>query len=71
MDDYLGIGPLRANCLGQDIAGRWVKLNSDVFARTGKLMEKYNVVDTHLQAGGGNMVARTDLAGQTEFYSHL
>ena len=28
-------------------------LNTDVFKRTGKLMEKYNVVDTHLEAGGG------------------
>jgi alpha,alpha-trehalase len=30
-----------------------VKLNADVFERTGKLMEKYNVADTHLEAGGG------------------
>ena len=39
--------------LARDIAQRWVKLNADVFTRTGKLMEKYNVVDTHLDAGGG------------------
>jgi len=39
--------------LARDIAGRWVKLNVEVFERTGKLMEKYNVVDTHLEAGGG------------------
>ncbi len=39
--------------LARDIAQRWVKLNTDVFKRTGKLMEKYNVVDTHLEAGGG------------------
>ena len=32
---------------------RWVKLNKDVYSRTGKLMEKYNVLDTHLEAGGG------------------
>jgi alpha,alpha-trehalase len=32
---------------------RWVKLNKDVYSRTGKLMEKYNVLDTHLDAGGG------------------
>jgi alpha,alpha-trehalase len=36
-----------------EIAQRWIKLNTDVFKRTGKLMEKYNVVDTHLEAGGG------------------
>ncbi|HEV8286516.1 MAG TPA: alpha,alpha-trehalase TreF [Chitinophagaceae bacterium] len=39
--------------LARDIAQRWVKLNADVFQRTGKLMEKYNVADTHLEAGGG------------------
>jgi alpha,alpha-trehalase len=39
--------------LAKDIAQRWMKLNNDVFLRTGKLMEKYNVVNTHLDAGGG------------------
>jgi alpha,alpha-trehalase len=39
--------------LAADIAGRWIKLNTEVFKRTGKLMEKYNVIDTALEAGGG------------------
>jgi alpha,alpha-trehalase len=39
--------------LAGKIARRWIQLNTDVFKRTGKLMEKYNVVDTHLEAGGG------------------
>lgn len=39
--------------LAKTIATRWLKLNADVFKRTGKLMEKYNVVDTNLEAGGG------------------
>lgn len=42
----------------KDIAQRWVKLNIDVFKRTGKLMEKYNVVDTHLEAGGGEYASQ-------------
>ena len=41
------------NDLAAEIAERWIRLNTDVFKRTGKLMEKYNVVDTHLEAGGG------------------
>jgi alpha,alpha-trehalase len=41
------------NDLAADIARRWIKLNNDVYQRTGKLMEKYNVTDTHLEAGGG------------------
>ncbi|MBL7732034.1 MAG: alpha,alpha-trehalase TreF [Chitinophagaceae bacterium] len=39
--------------LAGKIAERWIRLNTDVFSRTGKMMEKYNVVDTHLEAGGG------------------
>lgn len=39
--------------IAKDIATRWIKLNTDVYNRTGKLMEKYNVVDTKLEAGGG------------------
>ncbi len=39
--------------LAKEIAHRWMKLNADVFKRTGKLMEKYNVVNTDLDAGGG------------------
>ncbi|WP_276480640.1 alpha,alpha-trehalase TreF [Paraflavitalea pollutisoli] len=47
--------------LARDIADRWMKLNIEVFQRTGKLMEKYNVVDTKLEAGGG------EYAGQDGF----
>ena len=39
--------------LAAEIAKRWVQLNIKVFKATGKLMEKYNVVDTNLLAGGG------------------
>ena len=39
--------------LASEIAHRWVALNVKVYKATGKLMEKYNVVDTHLEAGGG------------------
>jgi len=39
--------------LARTIATRWVRLNAAVFQQTGKLMEKYNVVDTGLTAGGG------------------
>jgi alpha,alpha-trehalase len=39
--------------LAEKIALRWIDLNEKVFARTGKMMEKYNVVDMNLDAGGG------------------
>jgi alpha,alpha-trehalase len=37
----------------KDAAEKWVKLNKAVYDRTGKLLEKYNVMDIHLEAGGG------------------
>ena len=37
----------------KDIAARWVALNEKVYTNTGKMMEKYNVVDSKLDAGGG------------------
>ncbi|WP_207534977.1 alpha,alpha-trehalase TreF [Desertivirga arenae] len=39
--------------LAMEISRRWVSLNIKVFNRSGKLMEKYNVVDTTQVAGGG------------------
>ena len=39
--------------LAKEIARRWTALNEKVFQRTGKMMEKYNVIDTTLEAGGG------------------
>ncbi|MBY0535669.1 MAG: hypothetical protein K2P88_07450 [Chitinophagaceae bacterium] len=39
--------------LAKEIGTRWVAINRQVFARTGKMMEKYNVVDVSLEAGGG------------------
>lgn len=37
-------------CEGRD---RWLALNDKVFKATGKMMEKYNVVDASLTTGGG------------------
>ncbi|WP_266204230.1 alpha,alpha-trehalase TreF [Pontibacter kalidii] len=39
--------------LADTVAQRWAELNVTVFRNTGKLMEKYNVTDISLQAGGG------------------
>ena len=50
--------------LAIDIAGKWIQLNTDVFNRTGKLMEKYNVVDTPLKQAVVNIRDRMVLAGR-------
>ncbi len=41
------------NDLGLKGVERWLKRNNEVFKATGKMMEKYNVADTELLAGGG------------------
>ena len=35
------------------IRSRWIDLNQKVYRNTGKMMEKYNVEDLSLSAGGG------------------
>ena len=39
--------------LAKEIARRWMNINEKVYANTGKMMEKYNIVATDLTAGGG------------------
>ncbi len=39
--------------LGEEATDRWLRRNRQVYKATGKMMEKYNVVDTSLLAGGG------------------
>lgn len=39
--------------LANDVKKRWVDLNTKVYKRTGKMLEKYNVEDLSLTAGGG------------------
>lgn len=48
-----GLEHYQQNSLARTVATRWITLNQDVFQQTGKLMEKYNVVDTKAKAGGG------------------
>ena len=37
----------------EELAKRWINLNESTFAETGKLLEKYNVMDMDCEAGGG------------------
>jgi alpha,alpha-trehalase len=39
--------------LARDIALRWMKLNADVFKRSGKLLDRYNVADTASEFNNG------------------
>jgi len=53
-----GLENYNYHTLGKDIATRWVNLNKKVYKTTGKLMEKYNVVDLNLKAGGGEYASQ-------------
>lgn len=39
--------------LADEISLRWIKVCTDVYQRTGKMLEKYNVEDLSLEGGGG------------------
>ena len=41
------------NDLADEVKKRWTTLNIRVYKNTGKLLEKYNVVDVDLESGGG------------------
>ena len=48
-----GLQTYGLNDLANEITSRWLHLNDRVYKRTGKMLEKYNVIDTTLVAGGG------------------
>lgn len=48
-----GLSNYKKEQLSREIARRWSEQNIRVFNKTGKLLEKYNVTDTTLIAGGG------------------
>ncbi len=50
---YKGLVNYHFDHLANTIRSRWMHLNQKVFHHTGKMMEKYNVVDLSKKAGGG------------------
>lgn len=50
---YKGLLNYDFDNLAAEARRRWMTLNENVFAATGKMMEKYNVEDLSLPAGGG------------------
>jgi alpha,alpha-trehalase len=48
-----GLRQYGQTALAGDIRNRWVALNEKVYRNTGKMVEKYNVMDMTLDAGGG------------------
>lgn len=50
---YVGLRNYAFYDTAEELKKRWIALNDEVFKETGKMMEKYNVVDTDSPAGGG------------------
>jgi len=50
---FVGLKNYGHEDLAREIASRWVALNEKVYDTTGKFVEKYNVEDLSLEAGGG------------------
>jgi alpha,alpha-trehalase len=50
---YKGLKNYQHDKLADEIRRRWLRQNERVYEATGKMMEKYNVMDTTLIAGGG------------------
>jgi alpha,alpha-trehalase len=48
-----GLEYYHENLLAGTIKERWLNLNKDVYKKTFKMMEKYNVVDLSKEGGGG------------------
>lgn len=48
-----GLRNYKIDALASEISERWLKLNSNVYNRTYKMLEKYNVEDLSKESGGG------------------
>lgn len=50
---YRGLLQYGHTALAEQLRQNWMRLNEKTYAETGKMMEKYNVMDSGLKAGGG------------------
>ncbi|TVR26960.1 MAG: alpha,alpha-trehalase TreF [Balneolaceae bacterium] len=49
----IGLQNYGLNDLADEIRNRWLRMNEEVYQRSGKLVEKYNVSDISQEGGGG------------------
>ncbi len=49
----MGLRNYSFHSLAKTIKNNWLALNEKIYRNTGKMLEKYNVVDPHLATGGG------------------
>ncbi|MCB7479731.1 alpha,alpha-trehalase TreF [Christiangramia sediminis] len=71
---WLSIQGLRnydQNDLAGEIKSRWLKLNKDVYGRTYKMLEKYNVEDLSKESGGGEYPTQDGFGWTNGVYQKL
>jgi alpha,alpha-trehalase len=68
---YRGLVTYGFQATANDARDRWLALNDKVFQSTGKMMEKYNVVDAALTTGGGKYPNQDGFGWTNGVYLHL
>ena len=66
-----GLENYNQNELAEEIKSRWLKLNTDVYNRTFKMLEKYNVEDLSKESGGGEYPTQDGFGWTNGVYQKL
>ncbi|SDR96408.1 alpha,alpha-trehalase TreF [Gramella sp. MAR_2010_147] len=66
-----GLQNYNKNKLAEKISSRWLKLNKDVYGRTYKMLEKYNVEDLTKESGGGEYPTQDGFGWTNGVYQKL
>jgi alpha,alpha-trehalase len=67
----MGLKNYGFNRLADEITGRWLNLVDHVFQQTGKLVEKYNVIDLDRENAGGDYAQQDGYGWTNGVYSAL
>ncbi len=68
---YQGLENYGFTAVADTLARRWIALNEKVYHNTGKMMEKYNVLDMTLDAGGGEYPVQDGFGWSNGVYLRL
>ncbi len=68
---YRGLKNYGFNEVADTLARRWIALNDKVYHNTGKMVEKYNVLDMTLEAGGGEYPVQDGFGWSNGVYLRL
>jgi len=66
-----GLENYEQNELAQEISSRWLKLNKEVYTKTYKMLEKYNVEDLSKESGGGEYPTQDGFGWTNGVYQKL